>query len=102
MDLKTPKNTYICLQLKNMQVIGQNPLIALRKCIRKLIYNAKQKQKDVDIFAVFKDIKITLLCCQTNKQIHYIVSIVKPTKPNLSLYYKLDYELEIYRKLQNI
>lgn len=100
---RTQKNIYLCPQLNNMAIIGQNPLTAIRKCVRKLILNAKTKKKDIDIFSTFKNIHLSLVSPTDGKRNDYIISIIKLDENTpKSIYYKMEYSIELYRKLKNI
>ena len=90
---------YTIKQLNNLTVSATTPLGALRKAIRKLVNNIKKQGGDI---YEIKNEKFNIASENSESAAsEYIISIVK-SKQEKSIYYKLDYEIEIYKKLNNI
>lgn len=85
-------------ELKNTVVSAKSPLIALRKAIRKVVSVMELKGKD--IFEMVNQ-SITLVNEYGEEQT-YLVSIVPYDGKQKSIYYKLNYEIEVYKKLNNL
>lgn len=92
-----PKNVFTILEL-NKTIVAACPKTALKKAVRKIVHQIKSTKKN--IFDM-KDMHITL--ADSNGKKHaYIISIVKTDEVPSSVYYKLDYGIEIYKKQANI
>ena len=94
---------FTIIEFKNLQIKAINSITALRKSVRYLITTSKKREPKINIFDKFKNINITVKDVESEKQTMYIISIVKPISgKSKSIYYKLEYEIEVYRKLANI
>lgn len=93
---------FIVKELRNLEVNGQNYVSVIRKVVRKMVSNAKKKKPHIDIFDQFKNITLTIYEKKDGdvggiKEQIFIFSLVPIVKK--SLYYNLDYNIEVYKKL---
>lgn len=94
----TNKRTYKVVELNNSEFIGSNFNDIVRKSMRKLVSSARAKKKDINIFETFKNIKLTIIETETAKEAHFLVNIIKNVSSKKSLYYKFDYNVEVYKR----
>lgn len=93
---------YVSKETGNLIVKGKSPLVALRKIVRRCINKMKKCDSRIDIFSQINKRPFTLID-EHGKVLEYIVSIIKDEDNTFkSLYYKVDYRMEIYKKLTDI
>lgn len=92
---------YSISELNSLMVKGKTPIHALKKAIRKVVSNVKKRGEN--IFTIQNE-RLTIKCLETDKESIYIFTIIKKEDFNnqRSLYYQLEYDIEIYKKLNNI
>ena len=93
---------FVVKELRNIEVNGQNYVSVIRKIVRKMVSNAKKKKPNIDIYDQFKNITLTIYekkngDVETIKEQIFIFSLVPVVKK--SLYYNLEYNIEVYKKL---
>ena len=96
------QKTFIVKELRNLEINGQNYVSVIRKVVRKMVSNAKKKKPNIDIFEQFKNITLTIYEKKDGdvgaiKEQIFIFSLVPIVKK--SLYYNLEYNIEVYKKL---
>lgn len=89
---------YQIKEIGDFEVEAKTPLFALRKGIRKLL--SRIQKKNGDIYDI-KGQTITLVNQFGDPQI-YLVTILPYSGPPKSIYYKFEYEIEVYKKLNVI
>ena len=96
------QKTFIVKELRDLEINGQNYVSVIRKVVRKMVSNAKKKKPNIDIYGQFKNITLTIYEKKDGdvgaiKEQIFIFSLVPVVKK--SLYYNLDYNIEVYKKL---
>ena len=96
------QKTFIVKELRNLEINGQNYVSVIRKVVRKMVSNAKKKKLNINIYDQFKNITLTIYEKKNGdvgaiKEQIFIFSLVPVVKK--SLFYILEYNIEVYKKL---